>query len=426
MTTGDPTFAKPNRRHALRLAGGAMAGGLALSTGACNGPKQELRPHLVIWHAFRGREKASLEKLAALYSSRLKPGQRPVKAVAIPSDAIADKISAAVPRGKGPDLFIFGHDRLGGWVESGKTIAPLDFFVDQPLTDAFLPNMLDAVTYKQAIWALPFNFKSIALLYNKALVSKPPQTVSEMEAMAGKLTNQANGRFGLVYAYDDFFFHGALMNGFGGGAFDAQGKLSLNSPANLQASELVRRWKADLRLLPDDPTASLVSSLFNSGRAGMIFNGPWFLGEIAPEIDYGATVLPRLDAAGGKPLAPWMAVEAIFMSQGTHDQAEAWAFTRFLTSLEAAKVMALEGGELPTIKKVYDDPALAANPITRAYKEQALSAIAMPNRPEMTMVWSPADKAMKRVTKLEASSKNAWDDCQREVQGAIDALYLSR
>jgi arabinogalactan oligomer / maltooligosaccharide transport system substrate-binding protein len=37
-------------------------------------------------------------------------------------------------------------------------------------------------------------------------------------------------------------------------------------------------------------------------------------------------------------------------------------------------------------------------------------------------VWSPADKAMKRVTKLEVTSKIAWDDCQREVQTAIDAL----
>jgi arabinogalactan oligomer / maltooligosaccharide transport system substrate-binding protein len=74
---------------------------------------------------------------------------------------------------------------------------------------------------------------------------------------------------------------------------------------------------------------------------------------------------------------------------------------------------------------VYDEPEVAANPITSAYKDQALSAVAMPNLPEMTMVWSPADKAMKRVTKLETTSKAAWDDCQIEVQSAIDALRAS-
>lgn len=406
------------RRKALGLLGG---GGLALS--GCKPLHDTLRPNLIVWHAFRGGEKASLEKLAALYSSR-NPNQRPVRAVAIPSDAIADKISAAVPRGKGPDLFIFGHDRLGGWVESGNTIAPLDFFVDDSLKAEFLPNMFEAVTYKGATWALPFNFKSIALLYNKALVPNPPTTTAALEAMAAKLTDQATGRFGVVYAYDDFFFHAALMNGYGGGAFDGAGKLTLNGPANIKASDLVQRWKRDLAILPDDPTASLVSSLFNSGRAAMIFNGPWFLGEISSKIDYGAAVLPTISDGGA--MAPFMAVEAIFVCAGTHDQAEAWAFARYLTSLEAAKIMAMEGGELPTTKAVYNQPEVAANPIMKAYKDQALTAIAMPNLPEMTMVWSPADKAMKRVTKLETTSKTAWDDCQREVQAAIDALAGTR
>jgi arabinogalactan oligomer / maltooligosaccharide transport system substrate-binding protein len=410
----------PSRRATLGLVGGG-----AFALAACTPKQKSLRHNLIVWHAFRGGEKAALEKLAAIYSSRLGAGQRPVKAVAIPSDAIADKISAAVPRGKGPDLFIFGHDRLGGWVESGNTIAPLDFFIEDDLKAQFLPNMFEAVTYKGATWALPFNFKSIALLYNKALIPVPPKTTAELEAMATKLTDQARGRFGVVYAYDDFFFHAALMNGFGGGVFDGAGTLTLNASANVKASDLVQRWKRDLAILPDDPTASLVLSLFNSGRAAMIFNGPWSLGEISDKIDYGAAVLPIISGEAGKSMAPFMAVEAIFMCAGTNDQAEAWTFAQFLTCLEAAKIMAIEGGELPTTKAVYDEPEVAANPITRAYKDQALTAIAMPNRPEMTMVWSPADKAMKRVTKLETTSQVAWNECQREVQSAIDALRSS-
>jgi arabinogalactan oligomer / maltooligosaccharide transport system substrate-binding protein len=410
----------PDRRTALGILGGG-----ALSLSGCGPRSKTRRPSLIVWHAFRGGEKAALEKLCRLYSGKLEPNQRPVRAVAVPSDAIADKISAAVPRGKGPDLFIFGHDRLGGWVESGNTIAALDFFLEEDFKANFLPNMFEAVTYKGATWALPFNYKSIALLYNKALVPTPPKTIEELEALGTKLTDQARGRFGIVYAYDDFFFHAALMNGFGGGPFDQRGSLTLNSAANIAASDLVQRWKRDLAILPNDPTASLVSSLFNSGRAAMIFNGPWFLGEISDQIDYGAAVLPRISTAGGRPMAPFMAVEAIFVCAGTHDQAEAWAFAKFLTSLEAAKIMAIEGGELPTLRAVYDEPEVAANPISSAYKDQALSAVAMPNRPEMTMVWSPADKAMKRVTKLETTSKIAWDDCQREVQSAIDALRKS-
>jgi arabinogalactan oligomer / maltooligosaccharide transport system substrate-binding protein len=71
-------------------------------------------------------------------------------------------------------------------------------------------------------------------------------------------------------------------------------------------------------------------------------------------------------------------------------------------------------------------PEVARNPIAQAYKAQALSAVAMPNLPEMTIVWSPADKAMKRITKLETTSEAAWQDCQREVQAAIYALHAGK
>jgi arabinogalactan oligomer / maltooligosaccharide transport system substrate-binding protein len=407
------------------LAGTAGLATLALATG-CAPASTKKRPDLVIWHSYRGREKDALEKVAALYSAAAKPGTRPVRAVAVPNDAFADKISAAVPRGKGPDLFIFSHDRLGGWVESGATVAPIDFFLEQADRDTFLPGMLDATTYKGVTYALPLNFKSIALIYNKALVPNPPTTTAELKTMAAKLTDKARGRFGLAYAYDDFFFHAALQNGFGGGAFDADGTLILNNTANIKAADLVREWRTQAKILPDDPTSSLVTALFNEGRAAMIFNGPWFLGEASKDIDLGIAVLPNISEAAGKPMRPWMTVEAVYMAAGTADENEAWQFAKYLTGPVAAAIFAQEGGQLPTAKAPYDIPAVAADPIISAFKAQGGNAVPMPNLPEMTLVWSPADKAMKRFTKMETSSQAAWNDCQNEVAAGIAALNASR
>ena len=77
---------------------------------------------LVVWHAYRGAEKAAFEKVVGMFEKS--PGAKGIKVntLAIPYDAYADKISAAVPRGKGPDLFIYAQDRLGGWIEAGKTV----------------------------------------------------------------------------------------------------------------------------------------------------------------------------------------------------------------------------------------------------------------------------------------------------------------
>jgi arabinogalactan oligomer / maltooligosaccharide transport system substrate-binding protein len=380
---------------------------------------------LIVWHGYRGREKAALEAVVAVWNQRVPVGGRRVRTVAVPADAMPDKLSAAVPRGRGPDLFIFSHDRLGGWVEAGRTVEPVGFFVEDGQTDRYLPGMVDAMTYKDTLYALPLNYKSIALVYNKALVPTPPTTTADMVRMAKALTDQARGRFGLAYAYDDYFFHAALQNGFGGGVFDGAGDPALASAGNVAAGELLQRWKDADRILPRDPTASLITSLFNEGRAGMIFTGPWFLGEVSDKVDFGVAVLPGLSEAGGAPMRPWLSVEAVFLAAGKPRPKDAFDFAWFLTGPEGGAIMAREGGQLPAAAGAYNDPAIAADPVVAAFKAQAANGVAMPNTPEMTLVWSPADKAIKRMARSEATPAAALADLQREVAASINALRAS-
>src|SRR5437588_4213471 len=152
---------------------------------------------IVVWHAYRAGEKSALEKVAAAYNAS-HPSTK-VTTLAVPYDAFADKISAAVPRGKGPDVFIYAQDRLGGWIEAGNTVEPIDFFIDDATKARFIPSTLEAMTYHGTVWGLPVNYKVITLIYNKKLVQKPPTTTQELVAMAKKLTDAAAGLFGVAY-----------------------------------------------------------------------------------------------------------------------------------------------------------------------------------------------------------------------------------
>ena len=80
---------------------------------------------LVVWHAYRAAEKAAFEKVVEMFEKSPAAKGTKLSTLAIPYDAYADKISAAVPRGKGPDVFIYAQDRLGGWIEAGNTIEPM-------------------------------------------------------------------------------------------------------------------------------------------------------------------------------------------------------------------------------------------------------------------------------------------------------------
>ena len=96
---------------ALVLPGCAKEGATPPGTGAGAapaGPKAEL----VVWHAYRGTEKTAFEKVVEAYNAA-PAGRKHVTTLAVPYDAYADKITAAVPRGKGPDVFIFAQDHLG-------------------------------------------------------------------------------------------------------------------------------------------------------------------------------------------------------------------------------------------------------------------------------------------------------------------------
>ena len=380
---------------------------------------------LVVWHAYRGAEKAAFEKVVGMFEKS--PGAKGMKVntLAIPYDAYADKISAAVPRGKGPDLFIYAQDRLGGWIEAGKTVEPIDFFIDKPTRERLLPGMLEAMTYKGGVYGLPINYKSITLIYNKDLVKTPPKTTDEMVKMAKALTNAQSGRYGLAYWYTNFYFHSALMNAFGGAVFDKDGKLTVDSPATVASLNQMMTWYKKDGIMPTEPSEALIASMFNEGKAAMVINGPWFVGDIDKKINYGLAVLPIVDAAK-KPMRPWLTIEGAYVAASSTKKEAAYELAKYLTSEEAGLVLALEGRQLHTNKAVYNDKRVSGDVVLKAFRDQLDSAEAMPNRPEMTMVWSPATTAMNKIVKGNASVEAALKEASGTMQDSIAALRKSK
>jgi len=394
------------------------AGAILASLTAMAAPPVEL----VIWHSYRGGEATAFEKVVAKYNAAKAASGVKITTLPVPYDALADKITAAVPRGKGPDMFIFAQDRLGGWVEAGKTIEPIDFYVDKATKDRFLGSTVEAMTYRGTLYALPFNYKVITMVYNKKLLTKVPKTTGELVTIAKSLTDASTGRFGVAYWYSNFYYHAILMNAFGGGAFDASAKPILNCEGNVKSLDLLLKWADKDKFLPAEPSTALVTALFNDGKAAIVFSGPWFLGEIAEGIDYGLAPLPTVDEAGGKPMRPWMTVEGVYITAGSKNKDAAYDFVKYVTDVEAAKIMALEGRQTPANKLVYDDPQVGNDPVLKVFRQQVETAIPMPNLAEMSMMWTPASSAMAAIVQKSATVKGALSQAQKEVVESVKLL----
>ena len=379
---------------------------------------------LVVWHAYRAEEKAAFEKVIAAYNARKGATGVKISTLAVPYDAFADKITAAVPRGKGPDVFIFAQDRLGGWVEAGNTVESIDFYLDDETRARFIPTALQAMTYRGSVYGLPLNYKVITLIYNKKLVKEPPRSTTELVALAKKLTDRDAGRFGLAYSYADFYYHAALMNAFGGRVFDmAKGaRPVLDAPENVKSLELLMRWLDKDKILPAEPSTALITALFNEGKAAMVLSGPWFLGEIAKNVEWDLARLPTVKEAGGAPMRPWMTVEGVYVAAPSRQKDAAYELVKYLTGVDAARVLAEEGRQSPANAKAYADPKIGADHVLKAFRDQVETAIPMPNVPEMTMVWSPATTAMNTVIRRAATPAVALERAQKQVEKDVASL----
>ncbi|MFV8783978.1 extracellular solute-binding protein [Microbulbifer sp. SA54] len=378
---------------------------------------------LNVWHGYRGAERAAFERLLESYNRS--QDQVVVKPLAVPFGGYVDKLSAALPRGQGPDLFVFAHDRLGGWASAGQTVAPIDSLVDTELRARFPDHLLQAMSYNGRLYGLPFNFKSTALIINTDLISKAPRTTDDLVAAAQRYSDRKAGRFGLAYSYTEPFFHGALMNSYGPGPFDARGQLVLDSRANIRSLELLNRWVRQAHILPEEPSSTLVTSLFNQRRAAMVISGPWMLGEIAADIPYKVVPLPR-NSDSGRPLAPWAAVEGLFLSPWSRHPQAAVNLMAYLTSRRSAEIMAIEGGQLPANLAAFEHPQVAGNATAMAFRAQLDTAVPIPNFPAMTLIWEPLENSLKKVVKGAAAPEAELHQLQRQISADLAQLQRSR
>lgn len=359
----------------------------------------DARPELVLWHAYRGSEKDALEQFVVDLNKTERRFR--VNVLQVPYDAFLDKITAAIPRGRGPDVFIAAHDTIGDWAEA-KTIDAVDDLLDPAFTATLQDNLVDAVLYKGHAWAVPLAFKSVALFRNTQLVGEEPRTLDDLERLAKASTK--DGGYGLVYENRLLYFHAPFLFGFGGKIFDDAGAPALDSPENVASVKYAMKLARELSVVPQETNGALVTSLFNSGKAAMLLTGPWSLGDVDASVPFDVGPLPSTPS--GMPLRPLLSVEGAFISGRTEKRALAAELVRALAGDACARLRLTQGLQPVARKSAWaalddaaddtaHDAALQRNGARlRGFLAQLPSTIPTPNTPQMKSVWSQFDLAL--------------------------------
>lgn len=215
----------------------------------------------------------------------------------------------------------------------------------------------DAATSGGKVYGVPALVDNLALVYNKKLFDKaglayPTEswTWDDFRAAAKKLTDASRKQYGWAYVADgseDTTWRWlAMLWQAGGDLVSADGtKAAFDSPAGLKATQLLHDMAVTDKSVYLDQGNGNYLNLFNSGKIGMLWTGPWDLSSINSDVSYGVQILPAAEGTHSSIAGPdnWM----VFNNGAAREQA-AWTFLTWLTSAQTHGEFTLATGDLPT------------------------------------------------------------------------------
>ena len=322
----------------------------------------------------------------------------------------------------GPDMYFYAHDSLGMLAEMG-ILAPLSDILDTASLNGDLNEMtLEAVTYKDTQYMVPVYFETLLFLYNKGLwEGDVPDSTDELYAYMETHTDTEAGTYGVLNQHSTAYNVAPFINGFGGCIIDKEGNPGLNLPETIEAVAYNQKFAA----LQADGDYNTVTTLFNEGKASAIIGGPWLLSGIKDAgIELGIKSLSEFTLPNGKALAPYSGVQGVGVLKHSAG-AKKDAVEKVLSALASEKVgvdLVVNNNCASANEKVYHNSDVAANEMVLTMKKTADTAEPMPNIPQMSVMWGPAEGFLAAVNKSNEDVSQAAEDFQKEAVTAISDI----
>jgi multiple sugar transport system substrate-binding protein len=353
----------------------------ALTTGVAPTAAADHKPvTITFWSAYTNRELKDYQK--SFVGFHKKYPWITVKGTGAIED---DKIIAAINGGNAPDaLLSFSPNNTGKFCSSGAW-QNLNARIKQDKLDlSIFPKVaLSYSGYKGVQCSLPALADSYGLYMNTALLeaagyTKAPRTLSELTAMAKKLTvRNADGsleRIGLNPLFGHYeVFSDALRQSYGAPWFDASGQPQLSKDprwaALLTWQKALVDWYGYDKLRKFTAASADefgASNDFEIGRVAMQYDGEWrnaFIAAEHPEIEYSTAPIPAADDHSEQYGSGSVGGNIVAIPRGSKHPEEAWLLVKYLTT-DTASLVGLSNRlkNLPTTKAATIDPKISKDP----------------------------------------------------------------
>ena len=421
------------RRRLLLLATVLVAAlSLAAGCGGGSGSSSGGRVNITLWHGYVDTEGKAINAAAALFNKTHSNIHITVQNYGN-SDYALNKVLTAIRGGSYPDIVYL----YGSWAANvartpdAVDLAPLIKSDPSIHWSDFWPAERQAVTVGNKIIGVPALVDNLALVYNKKLFRQagiPFPTANwtwdDFRAAAKALTNPSAKQFGWAYvndaSEDTVWRFDALLWQAGGDILTPDDKhAAFDSPAGVKAATLLQQMATVDHSVYLDSGNDNYTNLFNSGKIGMLFTGPWDLSSF-PDVDYGVQILPgdqNHQTISGSD--QW-----VMLNNGDARTKAAWTFLKWFTSPTEAMRWSLATGDLPIRASETKLPAYQAyvkkyNGIATFVQNEGNALKARPVLVNYNEISQAMGQAIQAVLLGKAQPKQALDQAAAQVNQVL-------
>ena len=238
----------------------------------------------------------------------------------------------------------------------------------EPLTadDNFYRKSLEALSWKNTLYAVPRDISMLVIFYNKDLFkqNKLPYpndnwTFGDFVKTAKKLTH--NGTFGISFDEEAMYYLPYLMSEGGGILSDDLSRIIIDSPESLKGLNFYAdlRKKYHVAPLRKESASATMAQMFLQGKIAMHLTGRWLVPKYreTAEFDWDIARFPKGDKGSIVPLdaSGW----AISKSSKHKDSARKLVY--YLSSKENSKKFTKSGLIVPARKDVAETTSFLDN-----------------------------------------------------------------
>ena len=225
-------------------------------------------------------------------------------AIDTPGNILNDFLLAA-EAGKGPDIVIWAHDKVGEWADGGL-IARVD--PSSEYSRSLYPKAFQAVLHRGSMWGYPMALETVTLIYNKKLlVGGPPTSLSQLPSINRLVQTKHPGIRTILWDYNNAYYSWGILASAGGYVFKRRGTdydlhdIGVATPGAIEGLSKIVALVRD-GILPLGPVNGQGTQLMARNELAMTVSGPWDWPSLTENgIDFGLAPIPGIEGNPGHP-----------------------------------------------------------------------------------------------------------------------------